>query len=157
MKKPLEFRIDDNGCFLPTSHKAKAVKGRHQGGRIRKNGNSVSMARWLYKELMGDIPDSLVIRHSCSNGLCINIEHMTPGTPAENSRDMIESGRNTCGPRILDEEKAIDIRKCLTAGDAVKDIAKRYGVKPATIYDIKNNRSWTPENIERRLKARQSN
>lgn len=40
-----------------------------------------------------DWPVGLVARHSCDNPPCVNPAHITPGTVAENNRDIVERGR----------------------------------------------------------------
>jgi hypothetical protein len=42
--------------------------------------------RWIYKQLVGPIPDGHEIDHLCRNTLCVEITHLEPVTPAENSR-----------------------------------------------------------------------
>lgn len=157
MRKKLDFDVTESGCFISKNHLAKVVKGNHVAGRIRRNGSSVSMSRWIYEEMFGPLPQNLVVRHTCANGNCINPEHLISGTHRQNMQDMIDQGRNTNGPRILDEEKVLEIRGLIKLGYTSKSIAKIYGVQPSTISDIRQNRTWTPENIERRLKARQAN
>jgi hypothetical protein len=43
--------------------------------------------------------DGLVARHTCHNAPCVNVRHLIPGTPADNSRDMVEAGRSLIGDR----------------------------------------------------------
>ena len=78
---------------------------------------------------------------------------MTTGTPKQNSEDMVASGRNTNGPRKLNEGKAKHIKKLLADGWKVKDIAFAYDVSVSTIRDIQKGRRWTDENIKRREAA----
>jgi len=43
--------------------------------------------------------DGLVARHTCHIAACVNRRHLTTGTPADNSRDMIDAGRSLTGAR----------------------------------------------------------
>lgn len=45
----------------------------------------------------GAVPDGGVVRHICDNKLCVNPEHLTVGTQAQNLSDMRGRGRNYWG------------------------------------------------------------
>ena len=42
--------------------------------------------RAIYEEMVGPIPDGLVLDHLCSVRNCVNPEHLEPVTQAENAR-----------------------------------------------------------------------
>ncbi len=61
--------------------------------------------RIAWEIVNGPIPAGLVIRHMCHNPLCCNVEHLRLGTYAENTQDMMRSGRfknapNTRAPYV---------------------------------------------------------
>ncbi len=99
------------------------------------------MHRALYQETFGPLSDDIVCRHTCDNPLCINLEHVVPGTPAENSNDMKVRGRcNTSfgegrSDAKLTNQDVLDIRSSVETQDV---LAKRYGVTQPTISRIKN-------------------
>lgn len=49
--------------------------------------------RWLYTQLMGEIPTGLVLRHSCDTPACVNPDHLETGTNSDNVQDMLKRGR----------------------------------------------------------------
>ena len=46
----------------------------------------VYMHRAAYEASVGPIPEGLQLDHLCRNPTCINVDHLEPVTPAENSR-----------------------------------------------------------------------
>lgn len=50
--------------------------------------------RVMYELHVGPIPDGHLIRHKCDNPPCINPDHLEPGTPADNTNDMMMRGRH---------------------------------------------------------------
>ena len=47
---------------------------------------------WVLSE--GEIPDGLVVMHSCDNPKCCNIQHLSLGTKLQNMQDMKNKGRH---------------------------------------------------------------
>ena len=95
-----------------------------------------------------------VVLHPCDTPACVNPEHLSLGTMADNSRDMVVKGRshkpNHTGElhpnNILTEEDVLHIRSvfkkyCKVNGGVT--LAKKYGVATSTIYDVINRVNWT--------------
>lgn len=68
-------------------------QNRNGYGYISIGGRTVGAHRAAYELAHGTVPAGLVIRHHCDNPPCINPNHLTPGTRADNSHDMRIRGR----------------------------------------------------------------
>ena len=82
----------------------------------------------------------VVIRHRCDNPACINVDHLQPGTAADNMRDKVDRGRQLVGGQIpqskLTAAQVTAIRAAYQprSRDAnQRALAAQYGVSQATI------------------------
>jgi len=138
-RKKLEFSINENLCFTVISHK------------IRSDGyaqlfieNKLTLAhRFVYEQCFEEIPEGLVVRHTCDNRACINPEHLELGTHIDNMGDMVLRGRSMRGQNhtnaSLTEEDVLNIRASeLTQ----KELGQKYGVNFSTIGKIKRREKW---------------
>lgn len=127
-------------CMICTSHKAS-----NRGyPRINRNGEIISIARAVLHRRYGRQPAGVVCRHTCDNQLCINPDHLIPGSPGDNLRDIVKHDRNHIGKRSakLKKSDVIEIRKMLDLKIHQAVIGKKFGVIGPTISAIKNRRSW---------------
>lgn len=103
----------------------------------------------------GDIADHPgahggVVMHSCDNRLCINPNHLSVGSQAQNLLDAKLKGRTVSGSAkgelartaILTAPIVLEIRRRLTAGETGTSLAREYGVTDTTISNIKIKKSW---------------
>lgn len=80
--------------------------------------------RVVYKAIIGDIPDNLIIRHKCDNKKCCNPDHLEIGTQKDNAND-----RQTRS-NIVTSKLTIQVRKLKT----IKERINFY-----LTYTVKNN------------------
>lgn len=91
-------------------------------------------------------PKGMEVRHKCDNKLCVNPQHLTIGTKAQNLQDRNRRGRTASGVRNgrskLTPRKVKEIRQRLTKGETQTSLAKEFGVSRKNIYLIQNNLIW---------------
>mgnify|MGYP001118302010 CR=1 FL=1 len=100
-RKEITYEVDDRGCHVCTSHSHKS----NGYPRCTRSGKKVRLNRAIYSELVGEIPEGMLVLHECDNPQCINPQHLKLGTHADNSRDMVERGRSTKGRKIDTSKK----------------------------------------------------
>lgn len=80
---------DGYGCWIWQGARAEEGYGHvYVGDHLR------GVHRWVYEDLIADIPDGLHLDHLCVNPPCANPWHLDPVTPDENSRRMHARRRN---------------------------------------------------------------
>lgn len=104
-------------------------------GKKQWYGKTVLAHRWVWEMFFGKIPEDKVINHKCSNRSCVNPAHLEVVTPIENFRH----GNST----KLTPEIVRAIRESEPQWGDRNRIAKKYGVTPSTVSDIRYGRSWT--------------
>lgn len=62
-------------------------------GQAYWRGSMKGAHRYVYTLLVGEIPTGVILRHTCDVPACVNPEHLTPGTHADNRRDCSERNR----------------------------------------------------------------
>jgi len=62
--------------------------------KLKRNGRYFRAARWAWEAVNGPLDSDLEARHTCDNKLCVNPEHIVPGTHIDNMADMVERGRH---------------------------------------------------------------
>jgi hypothetical protein len=101
--------------------------------------------RFSYALHTGDLLIGRQAMHSCDNPCCVNPDHLSSGTAADNTKDMIAKGRHNA-PRgedasraVLTEPQALSIMKDARPHS---QLAAEFGVTIGTISDIKRRYSW---------------
>ena len=134
------------GCWL--FHGGKKQDGY---GLIRLQGGKMVQAHRLSWEVAnGPVPDGLCVLHRCDVRACVNPSHLFLGDRKLNGEDMAQKGRSTRGEKnwnaVLTVDQVREIRASYVFIHRRKtnqpELAKKYGVSPATINGIVNRRIW---------------
>jgi hypothetical protein len=84
--------------------------------------------------------------HKCDRKECINPAHLSWGTPAENSDDMVIKGRSAKGTLIqqskLNEIAVKEIRSRYKRGESMRSLGHSFGVSKTAIAFIVNYDHW---------------
>ncbi|HEV7673080.1 MAG TPA: HNH endonuclease [Candidatus Angelobacter sp.] len=116
-------------------------------GMVRFERKMYMAHRLAWKLFRGEIAPGLVVCHKCDVRACVNPEHLFVGTMMDNMRDMKQKGRNPHGDKHsrskLTAEKVSRIKRMLAEDRMnMSEIAREYGVTPATIGCIARGTSW---------------
>jgi Icc-related predicted phosphoesterase len=140
-----QIKPDSNGCINWPLGKDKDGYGYYYCKR------KTHIAHRLLFFILNPLEDSdKVVMHKCDNRSCCNIDHLTLGSPSENTLDMVAKNRNVKGSLVgtakLSEEQANYIRK--NSGIiSVKDLCKEFKVVKQTIYNVLNNTTFVNASI----------
>jgi hypothetical protein len=88
--------------------------------------------RLYWQREHGDIPKGLELDHLCRMRACVRPSHLEPVSQAENAR-------RGAGTRLTAEQVSFIIGNPEIRGS---DLARRFGVSPSTICDIRHGRKW---------------
>ena len=114
-------------------------------GYTSRNGKSCLMHRAVFAEANGIYVHNLggVVMHSCDNPRCVNLDHLSYGSCADNSADMAAKGRSPHGPAhhmtTLTTEQVEYIRenyKFRHPEFSGKQLAAKFGVGRMVVSDI---------------------
>lgn len=140
MKSP-----EEDGCWVWTAGRgSRARQAKFMVNGLR---DGVRAHRYAYELANGPIPQGLVVRHRCHNGLCVRPSHLSVGTQAQNVQDTIEAGRQSRGERHpharLTEEVVRQARSIYAEGGvSYADLARAYGVGESTIANAIKGINW---------------
>jgi len=137
------FSVDeDTGCWLWNG--TIATNGY---GYLRINKHNEFAHRASYAHHNGvEIPEGLMVCHTCNVRRCINPEHLYLGTHNDNMRDMAQSNvmKGEDNPKaLLTKEQVIEIKQHISERRIVyREIGRMYGVSRQAIKDIATGRTW---------------
>jgi hypothetical protein len=117
--------------------------------KLPKTRKTVRAHRVAYAWHYGSIPDptsGIILMHACDVPSCVNPRHLSPGTRADNNRDMYKKQRNTHGDwhghAKLTEAAVRDARTRHGQGELLTPMALEYGVSLPTLWYAVTRRTW---------------
>lgn len=115
-------------------------------GQLRVEGRYVAAHRIAFELSGRRLEPGKVIRHRCDTRLCVNPGHLEQGTHEENRRDCVDRGRHAIGEQNgrakLGETDVRSVRRLLAKGWGPNRIARRFGVDPKAIRQIRDGKTW---------------
>lgn len=138
----IAWEVNENGCFICTSHKVD----KDGYPRVVRDGRGHRMHRYLYQKVHGELdsPD-VIIRHSCDQPLCINVDHLKRGTTQDNMRDKMSRNRQAKGSDVGTSkltESQVRLIKYFYLGWRLREIADLYSVSLSQISRIRTGKLW---------------
>lgn len=112
------------------------------------NGKVLYMHRLEYEKHYGPIPKGMVVRHSCDNPACYNIEHLSIGTQKDNMQDASKRGRVNRTIKARGERQGLskltdeDVRMIRESTVGSTTLARQLGVSKSTILRVRNGKTW---------------
>lgn len=101
-------------------------------GIIYRDGKFVMPHRVVWSIANGrEIPEGMIVMHSCDNRWCVNPEHLSLGDNSANVRDMVAKGRRVLRGRpcaqITSRDRVAMRHAYLAGGVTMREVAKRFG------------------------------
>lgn len=69
-----------------------ATRGKNGYGAVKVDGKVVSVHKLFYVKYKGEIPEKLLVSHTCNNKLCVNPDHLKLVTAKENHSNGVKRG-----------------------------------------------------------------
>lgn len=146
---PIIDRLEDkifyspDGCWYWTGS-----THRNGYGVILVGNKKVRLAhRVSYQIYKGDVGRMCVL-HSCDNPPCVNPDHLSLGTNADNVQDRVRRGRGAPmngmnnPSAILDELQVLVIRDLLRLNVNRRVIAGYFKISPVNVDSIRKRKTW---------------
>ena len=118
-------------------------------GHMRYKGRMVESHRLALMLTDRPIPDGHEVMHLCDNPPCINPDHLTTGTHAENVADMVAKGRRavmrgTSNPRArVTDADVIEMRRLYAEGGGTQaQIGAMFGLGKSQAHNVISGRQW---------------
>jgi hypothetical protein len=95
-----------------------------------------------YECFVGEIPDGMLVCHTCDVPGCVNPEHLFLGMPKDNTADMIKKGRKPIMPRDLHHNSKLtsdqveELIRLRASGKKLQELSNMYGISFGTVSQI---------------------
>lgn len=114
--------------------------------KVRRSGRDKRMHRLVLELLLGRSLDGLLVLHKCDNRACVNPEHLYAGTSADNTRDMVQRGRQARGLRVGTARLAPENVRWLRwaraySGATYKVLGRAFGIGQTQAYNVCSGKS----------------
>ena len=118
----------------------------HKYGQIMDGYKPLLAHRVAYAITKGEIPDGMLVRHTCDNPPCCNPAHLVVGYPEDNSRDMTERRRAARLFKIsttkLTDDQVRELVRRRRAGESSAVLADEFGVTRGYVNDLACGRAY---------------
>jgi hypothetical protein len=112
-------------------------------GRVWFNNRNALAHRVAYQLAKGEIPDGLMVRHTCDNPACCNPNHLILGTHTENMADRRERNRQAKGEKhYASKLTATQAMEVYNSSLKQYEIAKLYNIDRTIVSKIKLKKIW---------------
>ena len=102
--------------------------------------NGSTVHQLVARAFLGPCKEGQEVRHLDGNPLNNRIDNLAYGTRTENIVDVMRIGGSWRGSVVI--EQVIEIRQRLEKGQSAADIARSMGISPASVYGIKQGRTF---------------
>ena len=114
-------------------------------------GVSTTAHRVAWMQAHGEIPDGLVVMHTCANRLCVNPEHLKLGTQHQNRMEQVTRSANP--KQKLSFEDAAFIRWCFaqapstfkqgrSANPWAQRVMQEFGLSKGQLYNLVQGKTF---------------
>ena len=131
----LYLAIPESGCWLWAGKLTAKGYGLFTLCRPKRY---VRAHRFSYERYVSQIPIGKMVLHYCDVPSCVNPHHLFIGTAKDNLYDCIKKGRFTNHISRIFTPDDIDCIRSSPKGKITTELAKRFGVHPATIRRIRS-------------------
>jgi hypothetical protein len=99
-------------------------------------------ARIVWEHKYGPIDEGQIVCRDCDNPRCVSIKHLSLGTHAAKAAHKVSLGRQGIGASTLSEKQVSEVVAMRQSGKRVCDIARHFCVRPRTISNVCNRKTW---------------